>query len=254
MPVASDPPRNLNWMAGIPAPISGGRPQSIGSVWSADMLREQCSGAVCHTAADHLLSISTYTRNTMRNTATPHDSAEHRITRVTALTPLRWQVHAFITDQRATIVVPGLTKPLKLLHLSDSHVDGGIDTPSFGEAGYEQSAFFMNELYAKGLADRCKLPMAGAPCTLSASCTLPTHARFRAAKQWVSKLRHWVDRSSGAMGPTTTDIFRGQVAAAAEDGTDLIIHTGIIVCNADSDYTLSILYIMDSMSQIYPRG
>ena len=46
MPVASDPPRNLNWMAGIPAPISGGPPQSIGSVWSADMLREQCGAPV----------------------------------------------------------------------------------------------------------------------------------------------------------------------------------------------------------------
>jgi hypothetical protein len=125
-------------------------------------------------------------------------------------------VHAFITDARATVLVPGLTKPLKILHLSDSHVDGGIDSPSFGEDGYEDSAFFMHELYGKGLSDR----------------------------------------STGVQERDTTAIFRAQVAAAGTDGTDLIIHTGdLINCPSPASVEIVTAALADSgVPHLYVSG
>ena len=64
-------------------------------------------------------------------------------------------LHAFHTDARAVILTsagPG-SRPLKVLHLSDSHIDVGRESPTFGEEGFEESASFAIELYGKGLPD-----------------------------------------------------------------------------------------------------
>ena len=109
-------------------------------------------------------------------------------------------VHAFITDTQATVMAAGIERPLKILHLSDSHVDGGVDEPTFGEAGFAKSASFMRELYGLGLADR----------------------------------------SSGAMGGTSAEIFRARLAEAAADGVDLLVHTGDLV-NCPSERSVEII-------------
>ena len=109
-------------------------------------------------------------------------------------------VHAFITDTQATIIAAGLERPLRILHLSDSHVDGGVDEPTFGEAGFAKSASFMRELYGKGLADR----------------------------------------SSGAMGRASAEIFRARLVEAAADGVDLLVHTGDLV-NCPSERSVEII-------------
>ena len=57
-------------------------------------------------------------------------------------------VHRNVTDTTATIRVPGLEAPLKVLHLSDSHVDAGA------EQGREQHARFMHNVYAQGAQHR----------------------------------------------------------------------------------------------------
>jgi hypothetical protein len=60
-------------------------------------------------------------------------------------------VHRDVTDATATIQIPGLSAPLKVLHVSDSHVDVGSHG---GEKGREEDAQFMNGVYGRGMADR----------------------------------------------------------------------------------------------------
>ena len=57
-------------------------------------------------------------------------------------------VHRNVTDTSASIQVPGLSAPLTVLHLSDSHVDVGA------ERGREQDMRFMHGVYAQGAQDR----------------------------------------------------------------------------------------------------
>lgn len=57
-------------------------------------------------------------------------------------------VHRNVTDTSATIRVPGLQAPLKVLHLSDSHVDVGA------EKGREEDMRFMHGVYSQGAQDR----------------------------------------------------------------------------------------------------
>ena len=57
-------------------------------------------------------------------------------------------VHRNVTESAATISVAGLRRPLKVLHLSDSHVDVGA------EPGLEEAAHFMHHVYSQGSQDR----------------------------------------------------------------------------------------------------
>ena len=57
-------------------------------------------------------------------------------------------VHRNVTDTTATIRVPGLHKRLRVLHVSDSHVDvGGLERK-------DNASAFMHGVYAHGAADR----------------------------------------------------------------------------------------------------
>ena len=84
------------------------------------------------------------------------------------------------------MVLPGMSRPLKIMHLSDSHIDCGRESPTFGEPGFEESATFAIDLYGAGLPDR----------------------------------------TSGETGVSAAVVFREQVRAAKADGVDLIVHTG----------------------------
>eukprot|EP01051_Picozoa_sp_SAG22_P007639 SAG22_NODE_545_length_9265_cov_7.988108_4_plen_187_part_00 len=96
-------------------------------------------------------------------------------------------VHCLPTDSSATIVAAGLSKPLKILHLSDSHIDAGREgVPSFGEPGFEYSMTFAIDLYGAGLPDR----------------------------------------TTGALGRSAAETFAEQVVAAKAAGVDLVVHTG----------------------------
>ena len=57
-------------------------------------------------------------------------------------------VHRNVTDTTATIRVPGLRAALKVLHLSDSHVDVGA------EEGRDEDMRFMHGVYAQGAQHR----------------------------------------------------------------------------------------------------
>ena len=57
-------------------------------------------------------------------------------------------VHRNVTDTAATIRVPGLTAPLTVLHLSDSHVDVGADE------GRQDDMRFMHGVFSQGAQHR----------------------------------------------------------------------------------------------------
>ena len=136
--------------------------------------------------------------------------------------------HAEDEHGHVRIAVPGLPAPLRLLHLTDSHIDRGTDL------GYEGSA--MN--FGQNMHNRYEYVTDPAASTGGRT---PNHGtsfwRLQDAEggherntgRPIAGSYHEIDSGPGRGQTRPHNVFEAQLQMAKADGADLLVHTGNLV-------------------------
>lgn len=127
------------------------------------------------------------------------------------------------------IAVPGLVAPLRILHLTDSHIDRGTDlgyegsAMNFGQNMHQQYEYVADPAISEG----GRTPNRGTSFWRLQDAT--EEDERAAGGRPVAGSYHEIDSGPAAGQVRPYNVFEAQLQMAREVGTDLLVHTGNLV-------------------------